>query len=99
MKCNVFIFFLFVSQFSFAQNCDIEPIKHLMQKEQFALVYSLAERLMDCNLSKSDKEFVQFNQAKSSLELFTILRPSFCFRCSEMSKKFLKLGPDRSAKP
>ena len=70
MKCNVFIFFLFVSQFSFAQNCDIEPIKHLMQKEQFALVYSLAERLMDCNLSKSDKEFVQFNQAKSSLELF-----------------------------
>ena len=70
MKCNVFIFFLLVSQFSFAQNCDVQPIKHLMQNHQFALVYSLSEELKDCDLSESDKEWIHYNQAKSSLELF-----------------------------
>ena len=70
MKLNVCIFFLLVSQFSFAQNCDVEQIKHLMQNQQFALVYSLSEELKDCDLSESDKEWIYYNQAKSSLELF-----------------------------
>ena len=70
MRLRVSIFFLLISQISLAQNCDVDQIKDLLQNQQYALVYSMAETMKDCDLSESDVEWTQFYQAKSALELF-----------------------------
>ena len=70
MRLRVYIFFLLISQISLAQNCDVDQIKDLLQNQQYALVYSMAETMKDCDLSESDVEWTQFYQAISALELF-----------------------------
>ena len=70
MRLRVYILFLLISQISLAQNCDVDQIKDLLQNQQYALVYSMAETMKDCDLSESDVEWTQFYQAISALELF-----------------------------
>ena len=70
MRLRVYIFFFLISQISLAQNCDIDQLKELLQNQQYALVYSMAESIKDCDLSESDVEWTQFYQALSALELF-----------------------------
>ena len=43
MRLRVYFFFLLISQISLAQNCDVDQIKELLQNQQYALVYSMAE--------------------------------------------------------
>ena len=69
MRLRVYIFFLLISQISLAQNCDVDQIKDLLQNQQYALVYSMAETMKDCDLNESDVEWAQFYQA-IALELF-----------------------------
>jgi hypothetical protein len=45
MKLRVYVLFLLFSQFSFAQNCDVDQINDLLQKQQYALVYSMVDAL------------------------------------------------------
>ena len=71
MKLRVYVLFLLFSQFSFAQNCDVDQIKDLLQKQQYALVYSMADAVKECGeVSDSDLEWAQFQQAFCALELF-----------------------------
>ena len=70
MRLRVYIFFLLINQISLAQNCDVDQIKDLLQNQQYAMVYSMAETMKDCDLSESDVEWTQFYQAISALELF-----------------------------
>ena len=71
MKLRVYVLFLLFSQFSFAQNCDVDQINDLLQKQQYALVYSMADALKECGeVSDSDLEWAQFQQAFCALELF-----------------------------
>ena len=71
MKLRVCIFFLLFSQLSFTQNCDIDQISHLVEKKQYALVYSILDNLQNCNsISKRNMEWAQYQQAFCALELF-----------------------------
>ncbi|MDA9897958.1 tetratricopeptide repeat protein [Flavobacteriales bacterium] len=71
MRLRVCIFFFLFSQFSFAQNCDVDEIKNLLDNKQYALVYSLADALQDCgNVDDSEIEWAQFQQGICALELF-----------------------------
>ena len=71
MRLRVCIFFLLISQFSFAQNCDVDQIKNLLQKKQYALVYSMAEAIQECGgVSESEIEWAQFQRAHCALMLF-----------------------------
>jgi len=55
MKLRVYVLFLLFSQFSFAQNCDLDQVKDLLQKQQYALVYSMADAVKECGeVSDSD---------------------------------------------
>ena len=71
MRLRVYIFFLLISQISFAQNCDLDQIKDLLQNQQYALVYSMAGALQECSdINESDVEWAKFHQAICALELF-----------------------------
>ena len=47
MRLRVCIFFLLISQISIAKNCDVDQIKDLLQNQQYAIVYSMAETMKD----------------------------------------------------
>ena len=71
MKLRVYILFLLLSKTSFAQNCDVEQIKDLLQNKQYALVYSMADALKECTgINELDIEWANFHQAICALELF-----------------------------
>ena len=52
MRLRVYILFLLISQISLAQNCDVDQIKHLLQNQQYSLVYSMAETVKDCRFER-----------------------------------------------
>ena len=55
----------------YAQICDVEQIDDLLEKEQFALVYSICDAYQDCeSASDENMEWIQYQQSRCALELF-----------------------------
>lgn len=55
----------------YAQICDIEQIDDLLEKKQFALVYSLCDAYQDCESAAEENfEWIQYHQSLCALELF-----------------------------
>lgn len=55
----------------YAQICDVKQIENLLEKEQFALVYSICDAYQDCESASDDNmEWIQYQQSRCALELF-----------------------------
>jgi hypothetical protein len=71
MKLIFNILFIVLSQLMYAQICDVEQIDDLLEKEQFALVYSICDAYQDCeSASDENMEWIQYQQSRCALELF-----------------------------
>ncbi|MDA7794520.1 tetratricopeptide repeat protein [Flavobacteriales bacterium] len=71
MKLILNILFIVLSQLAYAQICDVEQIDDLLEKKQYALVYSLCEAYGDCeSASEQNFEWIQYHQSLCALELF-----------------------------
>lgn len=55
----------------FAQNCNIELAKELLQKEQYAVVYSMCLAIDDCSdISDLDVEWAHYHKGYCAMQLF-----------------------------
>ncbi|MBL6658007.1 MAG: tetratricopeptide repeat protein [Flavobacteriales bacterium] len=71
MKLFFNVLFIVLSQLLYAQICDIEQIDNLLEKEQFALVYSICDAFQDCESASDENiEWIQYQQSRCALELF-----------------------------
>lgn len=71
MRGYLFLLFCTIAQFLLAQNCQLDHAKELLDKKQFATVYSICNDFADCpNVLEKEMEWAQYQQAFCAMKLF-----------------------------